>query len=42
MRESFPAVLIAGMFGFQPFAFNELAAAERASVGVVPQVDFGR
>jgi len=41
-RESFPAVLIAGMFGFQPFAFNELADAERASVGAVPQVDFGR
>lgn len=39
-RESFPAVLFAGMFGFQPFAFNELAAAERATVGAVPQVDF--
>ncbi len=39
-RESFPAVLFAGMFGFQPFAFNELADSERASVGAVPQVEF--
>ena len=39
-RESFPAVLFAGMLGFQPFAFNELADSERASVGAVPQVEF--
>lgn len=39
-RESFPAVLFAGMFGFEPFAFNELADSERATVGAVPQVKF--
>jgi LemA protein len=39
-RESFPAVLFAGMFGFEPFAFNELAADERATVGAVPEVSF--
>lgn len=39
-RESFPAVLFAGMFGFEPFAFNELADSERATVGAVPQVTF--
>jgi len=39
-RESFPAVLFASSFGFEPFAFNELAADERATVGAVPQVTF--
>ena len=39
-RESFPAVLFAGAFGFEPFAFNELAADERATVGAVPKVTF--
>jgi LemA protein len=39
-RESFPAVLFAGMFGFEPFAFNQLAESERASVGAAPQVSF--
>lgn len=39
-RESFPAVLFAGPFGFQPFAFNELGADERSTVGAVPQVTF--
>ena len=39
-RESFPAVLFAGMLGFEPFAFNELAEGERATVGAVPRVDF--
>ena len=39
-REAFPAVLFAGILGFQPMAFNELAGDERASVGAVPQVSF--
>ncbi len=39
-RESFPAVLFAGAMGFQPFAFHELAADERATVGAVPKVSF--
>jgi LemA protein len=39
-RESFPAVLFAASMGFQDFAFSELAADERASVGAVPQVTF--
>ena len=39
-RESFPAVLFAGALGFGPFAFNELAAAERPGVAAVPQVEF--
>jgi LemA protein len=39
-RESFPAVLFAGSMGFEPFAFHELAADERASVGAVPKVSF--
>ena len=39
-RESFPAVLFAGMLGFEPFAFNELAADERGTVGAVPKVTF--
>ncbi len=39
-RESFPAVLIANMFGFQPFDFVEIAADRRASVSAVPKVEF--
>lgn len=39
-RESFPAVLFAGAFGFQPFEFHQLAADERATVGAVPSVQF--
>lgn len=39
-RESFPAVLFAGMLGFGPAAFSELAAEERATVGAVPTVSF--
>lgn len=39
-RESFPAVLFAGGMGFEPFAFHELAADERATVGAVPKVSF--
>ena len=39
-REAFPAVLFAGMLGFQPFAFSELGAGERESISAVPQVSF--
>jgi len=39
-REAFPAVLFAGMLGFQPFAFSELDAGERESASAVPQVSF--
>jgi LemA protein len=39
-RESFPAVLVAGALGFQPFEFAQLAADERATVGAVPNVQF--
>ena len=39
-RETFPAVLIAGMLGFQPAEFQEIAAGERATVGAVPNVQF--
>ena len=39
-RESFPAVLFVGALGFEPFAFHELAADERATVGAVPKVSF--
>ncbi len=39
-RESFPAVMFAGMLGFGPYAFNEIADGERATVGAVPQVEF--
>jgi LemA protein len=39
-RESFPAVLFAGAFGFEPFAFNEIAVDERATVGAAPKVSF--
>jgi LemA protein len=39
-RESFPAVVFAGAFGFAPFGFNELAVEERARVGAAPTVEF--
>ena len=39
-RESFPAVLVSGMLGFAPAAFNEIGADERATVGAVPNVSF--
>jgi LemA protein len=39
-RESFPAVMFAGMFGFQPADFHQLAADERATVGSAPTVQF--
>jgi LemA protein len=39
-RESFPAVLFASAFGFQPADFHQLAADERATVGSVPNVQF--
>lgn len=39
-RESFPAVLFANAFGFENYAFNELAPDERATVGAVPKVSF--
>jgi LemA protein len=39
-RESFPSVLFAGMLGFAPESFSELAADERATVGSVPAVAF--
>lgn len=39
-RESFPAVLVAGAFGFQPFDFVEIAADQRASVSAVPMIEF--
>lgn len=38
--ESFPAVLVAGRFGFGPRAFFELDEAERARTGTPPRVDF--
>jgi LemA protein len=39
-RESFPAVLVANMFGFQLFDFVEIAADRRESVSAVPKVEF--
>lgn len=39
-RESFPAVVFAGMLGFQPIGFNELAAEERGAVSANPTVSF--
>lgn len=39
-RQSFPAVLFANSFGFQPFEVSHIAAGERASVGAVPEVKF--
>ena len=39
-RESFPAVMFAGAFGFQEADFNKLDDSERGSVDQVPQVGF--
>jgi len=39
-RESFPAVLLAGPFGFQAADFHQLAADEKSTVGSVPKVEF--
>ena len=39
-RESFPAALFAGMLGFTPMAFNEIADDERGVVAAVPAVSF--
>lgn len=39
-RESFPAVLFAGMFGFQAADFTTLAPDERSSIGATPAVQF--
>lgn len=39
-RESFPAVLFASAMGFESFAFHEISADERATVGVAPKVSF--
>ncbi len=38
--EQFPAVLIAGMFGFKPRGFFEVQEAERAAVEAAPSVKF--
>jgi LemA protein len=39
-RESFPAVLFASAFGFQPCEYHEIAASERGTVDAVPKVGF--
>jgi LemA protein len=39
-RQTFPTVLVANMFGFQPFEHSHIAVEERASVGAVPEVKF--
>lgn len=39
-RESFPAVLFANAFGFQPCEYHEIAASERGTVDVAPKVGF--
>lgn len=39
-RESFPAVLFAGMLGFQPADFNQLDDSEKGVVDQVPDVKF--
>ncbi len=39
-RESFPAVLFAGAFGFSPQAFFNLDEAERKAVSTAPNVKF--
>jgi LemA protein len=39
-RESFPAVLFAGMLGFQPADFNKLDDSEKGTVDQVPQISF--
>ena len=40
MRESFPAVMFAGGFGFQERGFFEVDSAERAVIQQAPQVKF--
>jgi LemA protein len=39
-RESFPAVLFAGLLGFKPADFNQLDDSERGTVDQVPTVAF--
>lgn len=39
-RESFPSVLFAGMLGFAPEPFPEIAAEDRETVAAVPAVSF--
>ena len=39
-RESFPAVLFAGMFGFEPADFHRLDDSEKGVVDQVPNVNF--
>ena len=39
-RETFPAVLFAGMLGFQPADFHRLDDSEQGVVDQVPQIDF--
>ena len=39
-RESFPAVLFAGLFGFAPEDFNRLDPSEKGVVDQVPQIQF--
>jgi LemA protein len=39
-RESFPAVLFASAFGFQPRDFITIPDSQRASIGAVPEVKF--
>ena len=38
--EQFPAVLLAGMFGFRPRAFFEVKEEERAAIEAAPAVKF--
>lgn len=39
-REAFPAVLIAGMFGFTEADFHQLDASEQGTVDQVPRIGF--
>ena len=39
-RENFPAVVFAGMLGFQNADFNQLDDSERGTVDQVPQIGF--
>lgn len=39
-RETFPAVLFAGMLGFQPADFHRLDDSEQGVVDQVPQIEF--
>ncbi|NKB16220.1 MAG: LemA family protein [Sphingomonadales bacterium] len=40
VRESFPAVLVAGSLGFAPRDFITIPAEQRAAVSAVPDVSF--